>query len=62
MSGWLTRKQAAARVKRSERTIRRWEEAGLRTFHGLFRESELVAMDKEMRSRVGRPKSDRAVE
>ena len=56
MSVWLTRKQAAARVKRSERTIRRWEDSGLRSFRGLFRESEVVEMDKEMRSKVGRPK------
>ena len=56
---WLTRAEAAERVGRNERTIRRWEAGpgGLRVVAGRCREAEVLAMDKTMRAnKGGRPR------
>ncbi len=54
---WLTRAQAAERVKRTERTIRNWESAGLlKPTLGRYREQDVLKADREMRGRVGRPR------
>lgn len=58
---WLTLTDAAKRVGRSERTIRNWvawEE--IKPTMKRFRESELIAVDKRMRARVGRPRKAKA--
>lgn len=54
---WLTLAEAAERVGRDERTIRRWvEREELAPMMGRFREADLIATEKRMRSRVGRPR------
>lgn len=58
---WLTRAEAAARVGRDERTIRRWIDgpAGLRELAGRVRLGDVLEIDKTMRSRKGgRPKRE----
>lgn len=58
---WLTIDQAAKRVHRSERTIRRWISDGLlRRFpDGRVRAEHLLDVDQRMRANVGgRPKGD----
>lgn len=53
----LTRKQAAERVGKSEGTIRHWIKNGLRErLGGKILESELLAMERTMRERRGRPR------
>jgi hypothetical protein len=54
----LTIAEAAARVNRSARTIRRWVHDGhLRQFpSGKVDASHVVEVDRVMRERVGRPK------
>ncbi|WAC65765.1 hypothetical protein OVA14_10590 [Agrococcus sp. SL85] len=55
-SGYLDRSAAAARVDRSERTIFRWVERGeITAIMGLFRETDLLEVDRTMRLRRGRP-------
>lgn len=56
---WLTLAEAAERVGRTSRSIRAWVQAGhLKPMLGRVRESELIAAEKLMRSRMhgGRPK------
>jgi hypothetical protein len=51
----LTREEAAERVGRSARTIRRWESQGaLRFVGGRVREWDLLRVDQEMRERRAR--------
>lgn len=53
---WLTLKDAAARVGKTERTIRNWVSWGeLKPQMGRFSERELLAVEKAMRGRRGRP-------
>lgn len=57
MTRWLTRAEAAKRVKRSERTLYRWEqEQLLAPILGRYREDVLLEIDKRMRGRRGRPR------
>lgn len=54
---WHTTTDAAKRVKRSPRTIRRWIEADLlKVTMGRVKEAELLEVERQMRGRVGRPK------
>ena len=55
MSRWLTIGQAAKRVDRDERTIRRWVVDGLPIVNGLIAENHLLAFDRKRRG-PGRPK------
>lgn len=63
MKIWLTLAEAAQRIQgdaalsSAERRIRRWVAAGeLRMVHGHFRAEEVLATEKRMRSRRGRPR------
>lgn len=57
MTTWHTITDAAHRVKRSPRTIRRWiEDKHLKAYLGRVKEEELLDVDRKMRGRVGRPK------
>lgn len=58
---WLTIEQAAKRVDRSPSTIRRWGRDGkLRIFpNGKVIEGHVLAVDRRMRERVGRPPGTR---
>lgn len=56
MSKWLTIAQAAKRVDRCERTIRRWMDGEMQSQHQLVREDVLVAFEVKMRARRGRPR------
>lgn len=57
MNRWLKIADAAKRVGRSERTIRRWIENGDIALHmGRLRESDLIEAEQLARSRVGRPR------
>ncbi|WP_314097878.1 helix-turn-helix domain-containing protein [Microbacterium foliorum] len=57
MKTWLTLAEAAALAGRTERTIRNWVEAGqLRLHHGRFKRDEVLATEKQMRQRIGRPR------
>ena len=60
MTRFLSIEKAAARVERSERTIKRWGESGLAITAGMVREDALLEMDKRMRERRGRPKGAKA--
>lgn len=54
---WLTITDAAKRVKRSPRTIRRWIAADLlKVMMGRVKETDLLEVERQMRGRVGRPK------
>ncbi len=58
---WLTLAEAAERVGRTNRSIRSWVQAGhIKPMLGRVRESELLAAEKLMRSRMhgGRPRRD----
>lgn len=64
MSKFLTIEQAAKRVGRDERTIRRWvdtvrEEGANLMLGGLIREESLLEVERRMRSRRGRPRKVR---
>lgn len=60
-SGWLDLAQAAKRAGRSERTVRRWIEAGhIKLVLGRMREGELLEVERRMRGRRGRPRKDTA--
>lgn len=49
---WLTREDAAKRVDRKESTIKRWTKLGkLKPMFGLYREDDVLEVDKEMRER-----------
>ena len=53
----LTRKEAAARVGRSERTIRSWQSKhGLVTVGGLIPVAALLDLARQMDHRIGRPR------
>lgn len=54
--GYLTREEAAERVGRSVRTIRSWQSDGLKTVMGRIPEADLLAWDRRMRERTGRPR------
>lgn len=63
MSRWLTLAEAAKRIQgdaaqaSAERRIRRWVEAGeLRPLAGRFRAEDVLAAEKHMRARRGRPR------
>lgn len=63
MKTWLTLKEAAQRIQgdaelaSAERRIRRWVESGdLMPLAGQFRASDILATEKKMRSRRGRPR------
>ena len=53
---YLTLEQAAARVGRSESTIRRWVDNGLMSVAGRIPVSNLLEFEKTMRERRGRPR------
>lgn len=54
---WLSLPEAAVRVGRSQRTIRRWiESRHLTPILGRVRESTLLEADALMRSKIGRPR------
>ncbi|KTR76173.1 hypothetical protein NS234_12140 [Microbacterium oxydans] len=57
MKVWLTLAEAAAVAGRTERSIRNWVEAGeLELRYGRFKRDEVLATEKRMRQRIGRPK------
>ncbi|AZS46658.1 DNA-binding protein [Microbacterium oxydans] len=57
MKEWLTLREAAAVAGRTERTIRNWIAAGeLSQKYGRFARDEVLAVEKRMRRRVGRPR------
>lgn len=64
MNTWLTLAEAAERIRAegtalasAERRIRRWVEAGeLKPLAGRFRAADVLAAEKLMRSRRGRPR------
>ncbi len=57
MKIWLTLAEAAGVARRTERTIRNWVEAGeLEPRYGRFRRDDVLAAEKRMRQRIGRPK------
>jgi hypothetical protein len=64
MKTWLTLTEAADRIRAestalasAERRIRRWVEAGeLQPIAGRFRTKDVLATEKRMRSRRGRPR------
>ncbi|MFJ2502567.1 hypothetical protein [Microbacterium sp. NPDC087592] len=63
MSTWLTLTEAAKRIQgdaalaSAERRIRRWVESGdLKPLAGRFRAADVLATEKKMRSRRGRPR------
>ncbi len=54
---WLTLAEAADVAGRTERTIRNWVDAGEVTpRHGRFMRDEVLAAERRMRRRVGRPR------
>lgn len=60
MKIWLTLQEAADVAGRTERTIRNWVDAGeLRVRHGRYMRDEVLATERRMRSRVGRPRGSR---
>lgn len=64
MKTWLTLSEAAERIRvegtalaSAERRIRRWVESGdLIPLAGRFRAADVLATEKKMRSRRGRPR------
>mgnify|MGYP001546699852 CR=1 FL=1 len=64
MKTWLTLTEAAERIRAegtalasAERRIRRWVESGdLKPLAGRFRAVDVLATEKKMRSRRGRPR------
>ncbi|EQM83400.1 hypothetical protein [Microbacterium maritypicum] len=66
MKTWLTLTEAAERIRAegtalasAERRIRRWIEAGeLAPLAGRVRTADLLATEKKMRSRRGRPRKN----
>lgn len=61
MKEWLTLTEAAEVAGRTERTIRNWVDAGvLKTpVHGRFTRDAVLAAERTMRRRVGRPRKAR---
>lgn len=54
---WLTLTEAADVAGRTERTIRNWVAAGeLSSRHGRFVRDEVLATERRMRRKVGRPR------
>ena len=59
MKSWLTLAEAAEVTGRTERTIRNWVSADeLRPRHGRYMRDEVLATERRMRRRVGRPRKD----
>lgn len=66
MKTWLTLSEAAERIRvdgtalaSAERRVRRWIEAGeLTPLVGRVRATDLLATEKKMRSRRGRPRKN----
>ncbi|WP_443189886.1 helix-turn-helix domain-containing protein [Microbacterium sp. B19(2022)] len=57
MKLWLTLSEAADAAGRTERTIRNWVEADeLKARHGRYLRDEVLAAEKRMRRRIGRPR------
>lgn len=57
MKIWLTLAEAADVAGRTERTIRNWVDAGeLRPRHGRFMRDDVLATERRMRRKVGRPR------
>lgn len=57
MKIWLTLTEAAEVAGRTERTIRNWVDANeLTPRHGRFKRDEVLAAERRMRRRVGRPR------
>lgn len=63
MKTWLTLTEAAKRIQgdaalaSAERRIRRWVESGdLKPVAGRFRAADVLATERKMRSRRGRPR------
>jgi len=64
MKTWLTLTEAAERIRTdgtalasAERRVRRWVDAGeLTPLAGRFRAADVLATEKKMRSRRGRPR------
>lgn len=65
MKTWLTLTEAAQRIQgdaalaSAERRIRRWVDSGdLRPLAGRFRAADVLATEKRMRARRGRPRKN----
>lgn len=57
MKIWLTLAEAADVAGRTERTIRNWVNANeLTPRHGRFMRDEVLAAERRMRGKVGRPR------
>ncbi|MFJ6547440.1 helix-turn-helix domain-containing protein [Microbacterium sp. NPDC091676] len=57
MKIWLTLQEAADVAGRTDRTVRNWVEAGeLSTRLGRFHRDEVLAAERRMRRKVGRPR------
>jgi hypothetical protein len=57
MKVWLTLAEAADVARRTERTIRNWVDAGeLVPRHGRYLRDEVLAAERRMRLKVGRPR------
>jgi len=57
MKTWLTLAEAAGVAGRTERTIRNWIESGeLQARHGRFLRDDVLAAERRMRRKVGRPR------
>lgn len=56
MKIWLTLAEAATVAGRTERTVRNWVKAGeIVPVYGRFVRDEVLATERRMRRRVGRP-------
>lgn len=59
MKIWLTLAEAADVAGRTERTIRNWVDANeLTRRHGRFMRDEVLAAERRMRRKVGRPRKN----
>lgn len=60
MKTWLTLAEAADAAGRTERTIRNWIAAGeLEVHHGRFMRDKVLATERRMRRKVGRPRKEK---
>lgn len=69
MKTWLTLREAAQRIQgdaelaSAERRIRRWAQSGdLVPLAGRYRATDVLATEKRMRARRGRPRKDQGQE
>ncbi|WP_102191514.1 helix-turn-helix domain-containing protein [Microbacterium aurantiacum] len=63
MKIWLTLSEAADVAGRTERTIRNWVDAGVlkSPVPGRFQRDAVLAAERTMRGRVGRPRKNKDV-